>query len=57
MLRHYGSFHGLRIARKHVGWYLETSGVPAEIAKDWRSRLCRLDEAEMVLEGLGRCSI
>ena len=26
MLTHYGTFLGLRNARKHVGWYLEQSG-------------------------------
>ena len=54
MLRLYGPFHGLRIARKHVGWYLETSGVPLAIAKDWRGRLCPLDDARQVLDGLGQ---
>ena len=40
MLAHYGEFLGLRNARKHIGWYLETSGHRTETLKDWRRRLC-----------------
>ncbi|HRN84235.1 MAG TPA: tRNA dihydrouridine synthase DusB [Hyphomicrobium sp.] len=40
MLAHYGEFLGLRNARKHIGWYLETSGHRAETLKAWRRRLC-----------------
>lgn len=40
MLAHYGPFLGLRNARKHIGWYLMTSGHRAETLKAWRQRLC-----------------
>jgi tRNA-dihydrouridine synthase B len=40
MLAHYGDFLGLRNARKHMGWYLETSGHRAPTRKAWRQRLC-----------------
>lgn len=52
MLHHYGSRLGLRNARKHIGWYLATSGVPDPVAKDWRGRLCRLEAAADVFDGL-----
>jgi tRNA-dihydrouridine synthase B len=29
ILAHYGRDLGLRVARKHLGWYLETAGCPA----------------------------
>lgn len=52
MLTHYGVELGLKNARKHVGWYLETSGAPLEIAKAWRRRLCTEDDAGSLLAGL-----
>ncbi len=52
MLTHYGVGLGLRNARKHVGWYLETSGAPADTAKRWRRRLCTDDDATSLLAGL-----
>lgn len=52
MLSHYGTHLGLRNARKHVGWYLETSGVAADVAKAWRRRLCTEDNAAVMLAGL-----
>lgn len=52
MLEHYGPWLGLRNARKHIGWYLASSGVPEVVAKDWRGRLCRLDDASAVRAGL-----
>jgi len=54
LLVHYGRFLGLRNARKHIGWYLETSGRPAPVVKAWRARLCPDDDADRVLAGLGR---
>jgi len=47
-----GPAHGLRNARKHIGWYLATSGRPAEAVKDWRRRLCTSENARNVLAGL-----
>lgn len=52
MLSHYGRGLGLRNARKHMGWYLETSGVPEADAKAWRRTLCTDDEADRVLSNL-----
>lgn len=40
MLAHYGDFLGLRNARKHIGWYLETSGHRVDTQKLWRRCLC-----------------
>jgi len=52
MLSHYGVCLGLRNARKHIGWYLETIGRTAEFVKAWRRRLCTDDNAARVLSGL-----
>ena len=52
MLSHYGTHLGVRNARKHVGWYLASSGAPAQTVKDWRRRLCTEDIAAKVLSGL-----
>ncbi len=47
-----GPAHGLRNARKHIGWYLASSGRPPEAVKDWRRRLCTSENARDVLAGL-----
>jgi len=52
MLAHHGREHGLRTARKHIGWYLAASGCPAETVKAWRRRLCTSEDAGAVLAGL-----
>jgi nifR3 family TIM-barrel protein len=52
MLSHYSTGLGLRNARKHIGWYLETSGHAAATIKAWRQRLCTEEHAPRVLEGL-----
>ena len=54
MLSHYGTSLGLRNARKHIGWYLESSGRAADVVKAWRRRLCTDDSAARVLDGLMR---
>lgn len=54
MLVHYGAHLGLRNARKHIGWYLETSGRPAAAVKVWRARLCPDDDARRVIAGLSQ---
>jgi tRNA-dihydrouridine synthase B len=54
MLSHYGTHLGLRNARKHIGWYLETSGRAANVVKTWRHALCTDDDAPRVLQTLGR---
>jgi nifR3 family TIM-barrel protein len=52
MLDHYGASLGLRNARKHIGWYLETSGLPEDAVKRWRRQLCTDESAASVLSGL-----
>jgi tRNA-dihydrouridine synthase len=52
MLAHYGRHLGLRNARKHVGWYLESSGRPAAVVKAWRARLCQDDDSARVMRHL-----
>jgi nifR3 family TIM-barrel protein len=52
MLDHYGAYVGLRNARKHIGWYLETSGLPEDAVKTWRRRLCTEENAAALMEGL-----
>ncbi len=41
---HYGAEMGLRIARKHIGWY--TKGLPG--SAEFRDRVFRLDDARVV---------
>ena len=45
LLAHYGTFLGLRNARKHIGWYLAQSGVDEAAVKAWRRRLCTEEAA------------
>ena len=52
MLAHYGRALGLRNARKHVGWYLETSGRDPAVVKAWRRRLCTEESDQRLLAGL-----
>jgi len=52
MLAHYGRHLGLRNARKHIGWYLEASGLPPSLARAWRARLCQDDDSGRVVRGL-----
>jgi tRNA-dihydrouridine synthase len=52
MLAHYGTDLGLRNARKHVGWYLASSGAGDAVVKSWRARLCVMLEPQRVVEGL-----
>jgi nifR3 family TIM-barrel protein len=52
MLTHYGRDLGLKNARKHVGWYLLSSGADAATAKTWRARLCTTLDPQHVLQGL-----
>jgi nifR3 family TIM-barrel protein len=55
MLAHHGSEHGLRTARKHIGWYLAASGLAADALKAWRRRLLTSTDAGQVLNGLALC--
>jgi tRNA-dihydrouridine synthase B len=54
MLGHYGAFLGLRNARKHIGWYLESSGAPPAVLKANRQRLCTETDPARLLAGLAR---
>jgi len=49
-LRFYGDTMGLRIFRKHLGWYIEHSPLPMshETRRAARAQLCRLDSATAV---------
>ena len=47
-----GRTHGVRIARKHIGWYLARSGRPEAIVRNWRTRLCQDDDPAAVARGL-----
>ncbi|MGH1417590.1 MAG: tRNA dihydrouridine synthase DusB [Hyphomicrobiaceae bacterium] len=49
MLTHYGTFLGLRNARKHIAWYLESSGQKGEQLKSNRRLLCTDDNSARVL--------
>lgn len=49
MLAYYGEFLGLRNARKHIGWYLASSGLRAGALKAWRQRLCTETDPARVL--------
>jgi tRNA-dihydrouridine synthase B len=50
MLRHYGAATGLRIARKHLGWY--SKGLPA--SGEFRATVNRIDEPATVIETIRR---
>ncbi len=52
MYSHYGEFLGVRNARKHIGWYLESSGVDQTSVRQWRKRLCTENSPKRVLDGL-----
>jgi nifR3 family TIM-barrel protein len=56
----YGERHGLKIFRKHLGWYIENAPWPqsAEDRRAARSRLCRMDhmkDVEAALIALWSC--
>ncbi len=52
MLSHYGAWLGLKNARKHVGWYLISSGAAPDVVKAARQRLCTEEDARQLLRGL-----
>ncbi len=52
MLTHYGTQLGLKNARKHIGWYLESSARETASVKAWRRHLCTDDNPVAVLAGL-----
>lgn len=54
MLDHYGPHLGLKNARKHIGWYLASSGRPDAVVKAWRLHLCTQDDPKAVRQGLAQ---
>jgi len=54
-LAFYGDRVGLRVFRKHLGWYVEQAPWPAtaEARREAKSRLCRLESGVEVEQGLG----
>lgn len=52
MLTHYGRELGLKNSRKHIGWYLISSGAEMATVKAWRARLCTALDPQRVLQGL-----
>jgi nifR3 family TIM-barrel protein len=54
MIEAQGVGTGLRNARKHIGWYLASSGLPAATVRDWRRRLCTSEDQHFVRSGLAR---
>ncbi len=52
MFAHHGCDLGVRNARKHIGWYLESAGYEGAALKRWRKRLCTQDNPAAVLSGL-----
>jgi nifR3 family TIM-barrel protein len=56
MIEHGGPVHGLRTARKHVGWYLASatgqSPNSEQRVKAWRRSLCTTENSREVLDGL-----
>ncbi len=50
MLGHYGEFLGLRNSRKHIGWYIESSGHRVDQRKAWRQMLCTEENPSRVFE-------
>jgi len=58
MLAHYGIAIGLRHARKHLGWALDTAaataGAPAHALKEWRGRVLTATDPATVLRLLAQ---
>jgi nifR3 family TIM-barrel protein len=52
MLVHYGRDLGLKNSRKHIGWYLASSGASQAVVKSWRAKLCTALEPQRVFAGL-----
>jgi nifR3 family TIM-barrel protein len=49
-LEFYGEAHGLRIFRKHLGWYIQAAPSPIDLTarREAKARLCRLERAAEV---------
>ncbi|MBI1985916.1 MAG: tRNA-dihydrouridine synthase, partial [Rhodospirillales bacterium] len=50
MLTHYGVHHGVRVARKHIGWY--SRGLPK--SAEFRAQVMRAEDPETVKTMLRR---
>lgn len=52
ILSFYGTSHGVKIARKHLGWYvtrwIEAGHIDAQTGAEWRSNLVRENDASKV---------
>lgn len=59
ILSFYGTSHGVKIARKHVGWYvtrwIEAGHIDADTGTAWRSSLVRENDASKVQRRLNEC--
>jgi nifR3 family TIM-barrel protein len=53
-LRFYGDLHGVRVFRKHLGWYIEDAGkhLNEDVRRSAKSSLCRLNTPREVETGL-----
>ena len=53
-LRFYGDALGLKIFRKHLGWYVEQALYPADpsVRRATKARLCQIDNVNGVESGL-----
>lgn len=53
MFHYYGRDLGVRNARKHIGWYLETAGFTGDKLTAWRRILCTQEAPDRVIADLG----
>jgi len=53
-LRFHGDVHGVKIFRKHLGWYIERApySASAQVRREARARLCRLSEPRAIESAL-----
>jgi tRNA-dihydrouridine synthase B len=53
-LAFHGDHHGVRIFRKHLGWYIEAAPSPTDpaIRRQAKATLCRLEDPRAIIEGL-----
>ncbi|MGS2722775.1 tRNA dihydrouridine synthase DusB [Porticoccus sp. GXU_MW_L64] len=54
---HYGDYMGVRIARKHLGWYLASSQYASDLQKSLRARFNGLTESRQQLDFLNQLFI
>jgi tRNA-dihydrouridine synthase B len=52
----HGDHHGVRIFRKHLGWYIEAAPTPFDPAlrRQAKAALCRLEDPKLIVQGLIR---